>query len=311
MNKFTYVSRAIGVAVTVAMVAGCGSGAATEPTAAAPKSNAMDESIHNALPEKIREAGVITVVASGTRPPFWMTKEGDDEYIGAGADLMDAVGEVMGVDVEIVSLPDISGAFAAISSGRYAFGFPYADMTGGPKERPGAEFVDVLLEVVPFLVKAGNPAGVTSLDELCDVTAAASVNAATHVALQEQAKKCQAEGKDLQVLAVESIPDGVLAIKSGRADAFFTGGAPLFYAAKESNGELEVVGEDAGNGFEGSFMGALLPEGSALTKPVLDAFQTLFDNGRYEEIMKSWGLDAQIIDEPGINLYAEWLAEQS
>lgn len=311
MNKFTPVARALCFALTAAVVAGCGSGAANESTKTDSTSKATDESIHDALPEKIREAGSITVVASGTRPPFWMTEEGDEDYIGAGADLMDAVGEVMGVDVEIVSMPDISGAFAAISSERYAFGFPYADMTGGPNERPGAEFVDVLMEVVPFLVKAGNPEGVTSLDELCDATAAASVNAATHVALKEQAKKCQAEGKDLKVLGVESIPDGVLAVKSGRADAFFTGGAPLFYAAKESNGELEVVGEDHGNGFEGSFMGAMLPEGSDLTQPVLDAFQTLFDNGTYEQIMKEWGLDAQIIDEPGLNLYSEWLAEQS
>jgi polar amino acid transport system substrate-binding protein len=205
----------------------------------------------------------------------------------------------------------VSGAFASVASGRYDFGFfPYADSVGGPRERPDAEFVDVVREVVPFLVPAGNPAGITELGELCDVTVAALVNAAPYRAAEEQAGTCRSEGRDLDVLGVTSVPEGVLAIRSGRADTFFTGGSSLFYAAEQSGGALEVVGEDAGNGFEGQYLGALLPEGSDLSQPLLDAFGVLFDDGTYEEILTSYGLDAQIIDEPGINLYAEWLAEQ-
>jgi polar amino acid transport system substrate-binding protein len=56
-------------------------------------------------------------------------------------------------------------------------------------------------------------------------------------------------------------------------------------------------------------MGALLPKGSDLTQPLLRSFQKLFDDGTYETIMRKWGLDAEIIEKPGINLYATWLAE--
>jgi polar amino acid transport system substrate-binding protein len=298
----------VALAVTAALAA-CGTGAAEEPAPGG--SDRMVAAIHDALPAGIRDAGVMTVVTSGTNPPWWMTDPGQGGgYTGAGAELMDAVGEVMGVDVEIVTVPDVSGAFAAIRSGRYDVGFfPYADSVGGSRERPDAEFVDVVREVVPFLVEAGNPAGVTSLDELCDVTVAALVNAATYRAAEEQAGTCRSEGRDLDVLGVRSVPEGVLAVRSGRADAFFTGGASLFYAAEQSGGALEVVGEDAGNGFEGQFMGALLPEGSDLSQPLLDAFGVLFDDGSYVEILTSYGLEAEIIDEPGINLYSEWLAE--
>jgi polar amino acid transport system substrate-binding protein len=310
MRTFIHVGKVTCVALAATLLASCG-GADTAKEPAAAGSKGMEQSIHSALPQSFRDDGVMKVVISGPNPPWWVTtpgKEGD--YEGAGAELMDAVGEIMGVDVEIVAVPDISGAFAAISAKRYAFGFfPYADSVGGPRERPGAEFVDVLQEVVPFLVKAGNPKGITSMDTLCGVTVAALVNAATYKVASAQAEKCRTNGKDLKVLGVKSVPDGILALKSGRADTFFTGGASLFHAAKTSNGEFEVVGEDAGNGFGQQFMGALLPKGSDLTQPLLRSFQKLFDDGRYETIMRKWGLDAEIIDEPGVNLYSKWLAE--
>ena len=279
-----------------------------EPAAAEP---VMVQEIHDALPQKIKDAGKMTVVISGTNPPWWITDPGKvGEYTGAGAEMMDRISEIMGVEIEIAAVPDISGAFAAISSERYAFGFfPYADSVGGPRERPGAEFVDVLQEVVPFLVPKGNPDGITSMDELCGVTVAALVNAAPYKVAEAQKAKCEAKGETLDVLGATNVPNGILAVRSGRADTFFTGGASLFYAAKESNGELEVVGEDAGNGFEGQFMGALLHKGSALTQPLLDSFQILFDNGEYESIMKEFGLDREMIDKPGVNLYAEWLKD--
>lgn len=279
-----------------------------EPAAAEP---VMVQEIHDALPQKIQDAGEMTVVISGANPPWWVTDPGKaGEYTGAGAQLMERVGEIMGVDVKIAAVPDISGAFAAISSERYAFGFfPYADSVGGPRERPGAEFVDVLQEVVPFLVTKGNPENVGSMDELCGVTVAALVNAATYKVAEAQKLKCEAKGETLDVLGATSVPNGVLAVRSGRADAFFTGGASLFYAAKESKGELEVVGDEFGNGFDGAFMGALLPKGSPLTPALLDSFQILFDNGEYETIMKEWGLGREMIEKPGVNLYAEWLVD--
>jgi polar amino acid transport system substrate-binding protein len=306
--KQIQVAKVFAVLVSIGLVA-TGCSATDSPKEAPAAASVTVSAIHDALPQKIQDAGELTVVISGANPPWWVTDPGKTgEYTGAGAQLMERVGEIMGVDVKIAAVPDISGAFASISSERYAFGFfPYADSVGGPRERPGAEFVDVLQEVVPFLVQKGNPKNVTSMDELCGVTVAALVNAATYKVAEAQALKCEAKGETLKVLGATSVPNGVLAIRSGRADAFFTGGASLFFAAKESKGELEVVGDEFGNGFDGQFMGALLPKNSPITKPLLDAFQLLFDNGEYEKIMKEWGLDREMIEKPGVNLYAEWL----
>lgn len=315
-------------AVVVVLLAGCGSGSGSAGSTGAPASVAasgnssanagagtsaaadgMVQSIHDALPAKIRDAGKMTVVMNGTNLPYWESVPGkESEYSGAGADLMKAVGEVMGVEVDFVAIPDISGAIAAISTKRYAFAFaPYGDSVGGPKERPGVEFVDVVQEVVPFLVKTGNPKGVASLDTVCGIKLAAQVNGGAYDRAVAQADKCKAQGKNLEIVGVTGVPNGILAVRSGRADAFFSSGAALFYAAKSAKGQLEVVGQDSPNGFAGLFQGAVLPKGSDLTQPLLKSFQELFDNGSYAAIMKKWSLDNEMVDAPGVNLYAEWL----
>ncbi len=309
----TKIAKTFAALLAVGLVAtGCSATAEVAPKeTAAAAVPIFSQEIHDALPQSIQDAKELTIVISGANPPWWVTDPGKvGGYTGAGAQLMERVSEIMGIDIKVAAVPDISGAFAAISSERYAFGFfPYADSIGGPRERPGAEFVDVVQEVVPFLVLKGNPKKVSSMDKLCGVTVAALVNAATYKAAEAQKIKCEEKGETLDVLGATSVPNGVLAIRSGRADAFFTGGASLFYAAKESKGELEVVGDEFGNGFEGQFMGALLTKDSALTQPLLASFQILFDSGEYETIMKEWGLDREILDKPGVNLYSEWLKE--
>lgn len=320
MTKRTAVAGGLGMLLTASLVAACGTSkddpaaraGTNAPAQQAAADVSMDSSIHESLPKSIRDAGEMTVVMNGTSLPYWQKTPGKQgEYRGAGAEMMQAVAKVMGVNVKFVAIPDISGAIASISSKRYAFAFaPYGDSVGGPNERPGVEFVDVVQEVVPFLVKAGNPKGVSSLNTLCGIKLAAQVNGGAYEKAVDQAKKCRKQGKDLQIVGVTGTPNGILAVRSGRADAFFSSGAALFYAAKSSKGQLEVAGADHDNGYAGLFQGAVLPKGSPLTQPLLKSFQKLFDNGTYDKIMKKWGLEREIMDKPAVNAYADWLSKQ-
>jgi len=45
-----------------------------------------------------------------------------------------------------------------------------------------------------------------------------------------------------------------------------------------------------------------VPKGSPLGPLLLDAIKMLMDNGTYAAIMKKWGLENNMIKEPGINL---------
>jgi polar amino acid transport system substrate-binding protein len=107
------------------------------------------------------------------------------------------------------------------------------------------------------------------------------------------------------VLTVQSYPDqptSILAVRSKRADAFFSSQAPLTYFVQQSNGELELAAVGKSNGFNDLFQGAVVPKGSELGGVLKDAIKVLVDNGTYAAIMKKWGLENNKIEAPGINL---------
>ncbi len=55
-----------------------------------------------------------------------------------------------------------------------------------------------------------------------------------------------------------------MAVRSKRADAFFSSQAPLTYFVQQANGQLELAASGEKNGFEDLFQGAVVPKGSPL-----------------------------------------------
>ncbi len=299
-----------GLLVATMALAGCGqdSGQDTKAEGTASGSLQTDQALHDSLPASIKSKGEITVVNMGAGPPYWTTEPGNtDQFGGAGYELTQATAKVLGVKVKYVSIKDISGAIASVESGRYDYGFsPFGDTVGSPTGRKGVVFVDVVKEVVPFLVKKGHPKNVQSLDTLCDINLAVLTNGSAYKLAQKQQAACKSQGKNLTLVGVKGTSDGVLALRSGRADALFSSGSGLFHAAKVSNGEYEVVGLDKDNGFPALYQGAVLKEGSGLTQPLLKAFEKIIQTGDYARIMKKYGLEREMLDKPGINLFAVW-----
>lgn len=298
-------TRAVAGAVVIGALAaaglsGCGGSSSSGSASTQLKE---DKALHDALPASLKSGGTLTVVMPGANPPWWTTSDGSN-YTGAAADLSKQAGAILGVKVKFVSTPDISSAIASIASGRYQAGFgPYGDTTGQADGRKGVEFVDVVREIVPFLVPKGNPKKITKLDGLCGVKVASQVNGKAYELLKAQAKKCQQQGKPaLTVVAQTGVPNAVLAVKSGRADAFFNSGAPLFYYAAHSSDALEVVGTGSSNGFPNLYQGFVLPKDSTLSQPLLKAFKKVFASGEYTKVMKKYHLDHEILDQPGIDL---------
>jgi polar amino acid transport system substrate-binding protein len=121
--------------------------------------------------------------------------------------------------------------------------------------------------------------------------------------LKAQADECAKAGKPkLEVQSYPDQPTSILAVRSHRADAFFSSQAPLTYFVGQAKGQLELAGVGQPNGFENLYQGSIVAKGSPLGGVLLAAYQKLFDNGTYAIIMKRWGLEANMIKAPGMNL---------
>ena len=266
--------------------------------AAIPKQS-VNEQLRARLPEAIRTEGKMISVNNGSFPPYEIVT--GTEMTGASNDLTDAIGQVLGVKIEHATVGGLPALLAGINSGRYQFAFgPIGDF----KSREEAnDFVDWVQEFVVFAVQKSNPKSITSLDSACGNRIAVMAGGSAERVIQVQADKCKADGKEaITVQSYTDQPSSILAVRSKRADAFFSSQAPLTYFVSQANGQLELTGVGQKNGFEDLYQGAVVPKGSPLGPLLLDTIKLLMSNGTYAAIMKKWNLENNMIKEPGINL---------
>lgn len=259
-----------------------------------------DQKLHDALPSDIKESGTLISVNSGSFPPY-VVVGGNNEVTGATAEIGDAIGQILGVKIEHKTVDGLASVLAGIDANRFDFSL---GPVGDYEERHAqATFIDWVQEFVVFAVEKGNPKSITDLDSTCGSRIAVQAGGSAESVIKEQSKKCDEDGKKpVDVQAYKDQPSAVLSVESNRADAFFSSQAPLTYFVDKTDGALELSGTGQPNGFDDILQGGLVSKDSPLEEPVLEAFKTLFESGRYEEIMAEYGLDENMIDAPGINM---------
>lgn len=260
---------------------------------------AVNDELRARLPEEIRKAGRMISVNNGSFPPYEIVT--GTEMTGASADLTDALGALLGIEIEHATVGGLPALLAGVNSGRYQFAF---GPVGDYKTRQGAnDFVDWVQEYVVFGVQKGNPKGIVSLDTACGQRIAVMAGGSAERVIQAQSRICEEGGKPaVEVQSFTDQPSSILAVRSKRSDAFFSSQAPLTYFVEQANGQLELAGVGAANGFEDIYQGAVVPKGSPLGPVLLDGIKALMADGTYKAIMTKWGLQNNMIREPGINL---------
>lgn len=260
----------------------------------------VDAKLRARLPPEILSAGVMTAVNNGSFPPYEIVT-GTHSAIGASVDLTKALGEMLGIRIEHATVNGLAAILMGIKGGRYQFAIgPHGDF---PDRQAHNDFVDFVQEYVVFAVAKGNPKAINGLDDTCGKRIAVMAAGSAEKVIKRQAEICKEAGKPaVEVQSYQDQPTSTLAVRSGRADAFFSSQAPLTYFVAQSGGALELAGTGRKNGFGDLYQGSITPKGSALTGVLLEAYEKLFDNGTYAAIMKKWGLQGNMLKAPGINL---------
>jgi len=258
----------------------------------------VNDELRARLPKEIVDAGKMTTVNNGSFPPYEIVT--GTELSGATKDISDAIGQLLGVEIDHASVAGLPALLSGIDSGRYQFAMgPVGDY---PDRQKSNDFVDWVREYVVFAVQKGNPAGITSLDTACGKRIAVMSGGSAEKVIKEQSQKCTDGGKPaVEVQSFTDQPSSILAVRSKRSDAFFSSQAPLTYFVQQANGQLELAAVGKPNGFKDIYQGAVVPKGSPLGEVLRDSFKILMDNGTYAAIMKKWGLENNMIDKPGIN----------
>ncbi|MEU7697089.1 ABC transporter substrate-binding protein [Streptomyces sp. NPDC039028] len=252
-----------------------------------------DQALHDLLPEKIKKAGEVRVATDVPYPPFEMfVKEGEPTLTGLDYDLGQALGAKLGVKFSFTP-QKFDGIVPAIQAGK--FDAAMSAITDNKDRQKVVDFVDYSLSGSGVLVADGNPAKVTTLDDLCGRKVA--VQAATNQLdlLKSHQAVCAKAGKgDISIQTFPRDSDAQLALRAGKVIAqVLTKPAAGWVAKTAGNGTAFDLVEDpaAPGGYNASPNGIAvskqLPE---LTEAIMQALQALMDDGDLVHIYNKYGV---------------------
>ena len=216
---------------------------------------------------------MLTVATEPAFPPF--ESQGDNgELVGFDIDLMNAIGETAGVDIEFESLP-FDGIIPALQSNTVDAAIS------------GMTITEERLQTVDFsrpYIKAGLAIAVREgSDDIKGMEDLENKKIAVQIGTTGAEQASEVPGAEISTF--DSAPLALQELANGNVDAVIND-APVTLDAIESgniNG-LEVVGELLTT----EYYGIALPKDSENLSLINDALATMIEDGTYDEIYQKW-----------------------
>lgn len=290
----------LGVAAATAatVLVGCSAGDTTTPdTSSAPNSSTSDNALHDMLPDDIKESGVLKVGTEAFYPPFEYLDEDNTTVIGVDIDLFNAIGEELGLTVEVTNMA-FDGLLPALDTKR--IDVVAAAMTDTTARQAKYDFVDYFLTGQGIVVPAGNPKNISDAKSLCGLNVSA-LEASAQVDILEGFNAEECAGDPIVITALATDADAMLQVQSGRADASLSQDAVARFnvEAKGGSGKFEVANAEP-----------LLPvlSGPMFTKSntqlrdaVMAAVEKMIADGTYLDILTKNNVASGAVKAPQVN----------
>ncbi len=265
---------------------GGGGATATPPAeATATPGEAIDIS---GVPEL--EDGVLSVGSDIAYAPIEFYEEGTQNAKGMDIDLMTAMTEVLGVEVEFIQVADFGAIVEDVKAQRYDAVMSAISVTSARQAE---------IELIPYfgpvgtgiLVQAGNPKGIMGPEDLCGLNVAAQVGTIQVEQIEggedyEGLNKTTCADNPVTLTTFPDNPTAVQELALGRVDAELADDPVAQYSASQSDGELEVAitrfPDAAAYGI------GVRKESTALRAVLEQALERIMDDGTYLGILQDW-----------------------
>lgn len=284
------------LAVSALVATGCG--ASTGDGADTPPPPGANAALHDALPESVKEEGVIRF-AGDSHPPY-RTVGADGAVTGIDADFQQALGRVLGVRTETLVVDSLPAALQGMLADRYdAFNGPVK--VTAERERQ-FDTVTWMTTRTSYVVPANPPAPIGTTDDLCGRRVAVVAASVVEEQLRQLSAYCERSGRG----AVESIGLAdtnatLLATSSGRAEAAGMTQAAAIDVTTEQQGAYTYVTQTEAQGATADKLALYTPKSGELGPVLQQAFEELFRDGTYAQIMQKWGLSDVTVPAPQLN----------
>lgn len=274
--------------------AGCGSDNTSSGSTPA-ASTSEDTSLSAMVPADVKADGKIVVGTDPTYAPNEFLDTDGKTVIGFDVDLFDAVAGKLGLKTEWVPAP-FGAIITGVKSNKYEIGV--SSFTVNAERQQVATMVSYFSAGTQWSAKKGNPAQVDP-SNACGKNVAVQKDTVQVQDIQTRSALCTKSGKPGITVDQYAAQDAATAaIVSGKDDAGLADSPVMAYAVKQTNGQLELLGDI----YDSAPYGYVLPKTQVnFGQAIAMTLKALIDDGSYEEILKKWGVEAGAIDDPTVN----------
>jgi polar amino acid transport system substrate-binding protein len=292
------------VALTSAALAltGCGGGSSDSGNGSAGGSTSTplpsvsaDQALADRVPDSIASDGVITVGSDTSYAPSEFLAEDGKTIVGFDVDLFTLVAQKLGLKAEFKTA-DFGSIIAGVGSGRYEIGV--SSFTVNPERLAQANMVSYYSAGTQWSTKKGNPDKVDP-DNACGKNIAVQKATVQVDDITARSAACESAGKKaITIDQYDAQSDATAAVVSGKDVAGLADSPVMDYAVKQTNGQLELLGDV----YKAAPYGYVIAKDQTeYAQAVADAVKALIDEGAYEKVLKNWGVERGAIDNPTVN----------
>jgi polar amino acid transport system substrate-binding protein len=252
---------------------------------------AVDSSAAKLVPAKIKSKGTVVVAADASYAPNEFLASDGHTVIGMDADLANALFPVLGLKAKVVNatfdtiIPNLGTKFDVGMS----------SFTDTKVREKTVNFVDYFEAGTSFFEKSQGGPKVTNLASICGLSVSVESGTTEETDAKAQSKKCS---KPVNVLTYSTQSSANLALSSGRAQVSMADSPIAAYQVKQSHGAFKLVGQSYGV----APYGIAVPKADGtLDKAILAAVKDLIKNGKYQAILKKWGVQPGADTHPALN----------
>ncbi len=253
------------------------------------------------LPDEWADKDEITVAVSASgSPPLVFLADDDKTPIGHETDIAQLVADALGKDVrlEVKAWADWP---LALQSGDVDAVISNVTVTEERKET--IDFSSYRVDELGWLTAADSDLVIDSREDIAGKTVGVGSGTNQEKILLEWDRLNQADGLDPieGPEYYESLSDVLLALQSGRVEAYVGPNAVLAYQAAVSPDDFKVVGTLNGGWPDTAQIAVATKKGAGAAEAVTAALNHAIEDGSYRQVLERWGLQAEAVDRAETN----------
>jgi polar amino acid transport system substrate-binding protein len=295
-GRLAFTGLAMALALTSVACGGDDASTVGEPGGNNPTpTSSVDQSLAARVPADIKADGKILIGTDSTYAPNEFLAADGKTIQGFDIDLFNAIAAKLGLTAEFQTAP-FDNIIPSVKSGKYELGV--SSFTINDERKKVADMVSYFSAGTQWATKAGNPNGINP-DDACGKKIAVQKGTVQVDDLTARSKKCTDAGKKaITIEQYQGQDEATAAVVSGKDEAMLADSPVVAYAVKQTNEQLELLGEI----YDSAPYGYVVKKDQGEFAQVLaDALKAIIADGSYKTALQKWGVEQGAITDPKVS----------